>query len=142
MRKPKKEKDFLDLPTLTGGTEAFRSIIEKNMRYPSLAKKHGVEGLVYVRFTVDDNGKVQEAEVQKGLGYGCDEEALRLIRLVRFDKTRKQGVRVRAGYKTRIRFKLPEEPKYSYEYAKEQDKNHSTPHEKKKNNITITYNLD
>lgn len=142
MQKPKKEKDFLNLPVLTGGAEAFRKIIEKNMRYPEKAKAHKVEGMVYIQFTVNDNGKVQEAEVQKGLGYGCDEEALRLIRLVQFDKVRNRGVRVKANYKTRIRFKLPDQPKYNYSYSakkNEQQNTENTP--KKDNNITITYNL-
>lgn len=121
MKKSKKDKDFLDLPQLVGGKEAFRSYIANNLRYPQKALENKIEGSVLVEFQVDDRGKVIDASVIKGLGYGCDEEALRLIKNADFAKTRKQGVRVKSNFKTKIHFQLAKAKSrsavnYNYKY--------------------------
>ena len=54
----------------------------KNMKYPENAKAHGVKGDVRVRFTVLEDGSLSNFRVTKGLGYGCDEEAIRLIKSI------------------------------------------------------------
>ncbi len=137
MQKPKKERDFLDLPKLLGGKKAFREFIAKNLRYPKEALKNRIEGDVLISFEVNDLGKVTSAKVINGPGYGCDEEALRLIHLIPFSKTRKQGVRVKSTFRTKIRFELPAQTSLSYQYkAKEK-----TAEKPKKQGISYTYTI-
>jgi TonB family protein len=63
-----------------GGGPAFRYFIEKNMIYPPLAKANNIQGNVFVTFVVDKKGVVKHVTLKKGIGYGCDEEAVRLAR--------------------------------------------------------------
>jgi TonB family protein len=62
--------------TYTGGMDAFYDAIQRDLRYPKLAKEFLVQGKVYVEFVVDKSGKLQGARVIEGLGGGCDEAAL------------------------------------------------------------------
>ena len=61
------------------GLGAFYKYIVENLKYPEEAKKEGVEGKVFVQFVVDENGKVTEVIAVKGIGAGCDEEAVRVL---------------------------------------------------------------
>jgi len=54
--------------------------IEKNLTYPEEAKKSGIEGKVFVEFVVDQNGKLTKVNAIKGIGAGCDAEAVRVIK--------------------------------------------------------------
>lgn len=60
--------------------EHLSAFIREQLRYPSLARNKGIEGTVYVAFTVDASGRVLNPEVVVGIGGGCDEEALRVVR--------------------------------------------------------------
>ncbi|MEO9965196.1 MAG: energy transducer TonB [Reichenbachiella sp.] len=66
-------------PAPLGGMNAFYKYVSKNMRYPSQARKMGIEGRVFVQFVVDQNGKLIMVKAIKGIGGGCDEEAVRVI---------------------------------------------------------------
>ena len=66
-------------PEFYGGQIAFMKFLQKNIHYPSQARRMGIEGRVYVQFVVGKDGSVSQVEVLKGLGAGCDEEALRVI---------------------------------------------------------------
>jgi TonB family protein len=101
------KKDFLKLPGYPGGAKNFKEFITRNLVYPKDALEAGVEGSVLVEYGVSDNGRVVSPRVLKGLGHGCDEEALRLIGLLSFDKVKNRGVRVNVKMKTRILFTLP-----------------------------------
>ncbi|MBI2419888.1 MAG: energy transducer TonB, partial [Ignavibacteriales bacterium] len=68
-----------EVPAFLGGDEALLQYISDNLRYPEIAIRAGVEGLVSIVFLVDKNGKIKDASVIKGIGAGCDEEALRVI---------------------------------------------------------------
>jgi TonB family protein len=105
--KPHKEKKFLVLPTYPGGKQAFVAYITENLRYPEEAIENSVEGTVYLSYSVDDTGLVCDETIIHGIGYGCDEEALRLIRSLKYDPVRNRGIRVKSKMKTRIRFDLP-----------------------------------
>ena len=60
--------------------EEFRRHIVENLKYPEKALQYHVEGRVFVQFTVEKDGKITHVKLIKGIGYGCDEEALRLVR--------------------------------------------------------------
>ena len=62
------------------GWKTFKSIVEKNKRYPSEAIENDISGRVIISFFVDANGQLSDFQVKKSLGYGCDEEAIRLLK--------------------------------------------------------------
>lgn len=66
-------------PEPIGGYEAFYNYINKNIKYPSQARKLGVEGKVYVQFVVDEKGNITAIEIVRGIGAGCDKEVIRLM---------------------------------------------------------------
>ena len=68
-------KSIDQMPELIGGISALAS----NMKYPEIARKDQIEGRVIVRFIVDKEGNVRDASITKGIGGGCDEEAIRVI---------------------------------------------------------------
>ena len=90
-----------------GGSRIYKEFIANNLQYPKEAMEAGVEGSVVVEYGINDNGDVVSPRVLKGLGHGCDEEALRLVRLLSYEKVRNRGVRVKVTTKTKIMFKLP-----------------------------------
>jgi TonB family protein len=105
-RNPKK-KNFLKMPTYPGGKEAYQKFVSENIVYPEQALANKIEGDVYVVYTVDNIGKIVDVEVIKGIGYGCDEEAIRVIRSMVYEPARNRGVKMKAEMRTRIHFKLP-----------------------------------
>jgi TonB family protein len=68
------------MPEFRSGKDGLEKYLLTKTQYPEEAKKKGIRGSVPVRFIVDKKGKIQDAKVMKSLGYGCDEEALRVIR--------------------------------------------------------------
>src|ERR1700741_4457725 len=67
-------------PEFPEGGPALNYYIEKNLVYPPLAKENNVQGKVFVNFVVDKKGVLKHIKVEKGLGSGCDEEAIRLVK--------------------------------------------------------------
>ena len=64
-----------------GGNEAWRKFLQKNLKYPKFAKRSGIEGKVLISFVVDKNGNTSDIEVIRGIGGGCDDEAVRVIKM-------------------------------------------------------------
>jgi TonB family protein len=115
------KKHFLNLPKYTGGSKAFREFIAANLRYPEAALEAGIEGSVIVEYDIHDNGVVQHPRVLKGIGHGCDDEAMRLVGLLRFEKVKNRGVRVKMTTKTTINFKLPGGIRINYSVTKKEE---------------------
>jgi protein TonB len=67
------------LPQFTGGMPALQAFLAKNLRYPEQARYLHAKGSVYVRFMVNAQGRISDVAVLKGLGYGLNEEAQRLV---------------------------------------------------------------
>ncbi|WP_299709056.1 energy transducer TonB [uncultured Pontibacter sp.] len=96
-----------DMPYFEGGENGLMRHISKKMRYPRKAVQEQVEGIVVVTFVVDRYGKVTDANVIKGLGYGTDEEALRVINsLPNWTPGKQNGKPVAVRYTLPIRFNL------------------------------------
>jgi len=89
-------------PTFPGGTKALFSFIRTNLKMPAKAKKAGISGRVFVAFTVEDTGEIKYVNIVKGLGFGCDQEAVRLINSM---PNWKPGTI--SGKPVRVRFNLP-----------------------------------
>lgn len=60
-------------------SNCFYEYIKSNLKYPKEAKENGVEGRVLLNFIIESDGSISDVILQKGIGYGCDEEAIRLI---------------------------------------------------------------
>lgn len=106
MQKNRKPESFIKPPTYPGGKKAMDEFIRTNMRYPEEAIQHKVEGTVMVDYDIDAFGKVVATRLKHGIGYGCDEEALRLVSLLQFSKKKYQGVRVLFHQTLGIHFRL------------------------------------
>jgi len=125
MKKKKKEKHFLKLPQYSGGKESFTKLLRENLKYPEEALKNNIEGDVHLSFEIDHNGEVFNVKVIHGLGYGCDEEAVRLIEMLSYEKARNRGVKVKASKKIKIPFRLKKTNiglQYNYQVKKTSQK--------------------
>ncbi|MCV9388197.1 TonB family protein [Reichenbachiella ulvae] len=90
-----------------GGFIAFRRYVKENLEYPKEAHFLQLEGKVVVKFKVSDTGSLSDFEIKKGLGHGCDEEAIRLIQEgPSWNPSREEGQLVEDEVTLRIRFKL------------------------------------
>lgn len=69
-----------EMPSFPGGDEALFQFLGKNIDYPQMAVDAGITGKVYVTFIVNKKGEIEDIKLLKGIGGGCDEEALRVIK--------------------------------------------------------------
>lgn len=90
------------MPELIGGMEA----LNKEIRYPEMAIKAGIEGRVVVQFVIDKQGSVQDPVIIRGVGGGCDEEAIRAIKKMKFKPGMQRGKPVPVRYSIPISFNL------------------------------------
>jgi len=67
-------------PTFPGGAEAMVTFIQENLSYPITAREEGIEGTVKVRFTVDENGRIEDVCVTEGIDRSCNEAAVKVIK--------------------------------------------------------------
>lgn len=107
MEREKKPKHFIQQPEFPGGPKELTKFIYENLKYPAEALDAKVEGTVFIEYDIDYKGNVVETRVLQGLGYGCDEEACRVLRLLKFAVGRNRGMRVLFHKKAQIRFKIP-----------------------------------
>ena len=95
-----------ELPT-GGGTAAIVGAIQRAVHYPSQALHNGIEGRVFVSFTVDSKGDVTDVKIVKGLGYGLDEETMRAIKtLPRFIPGKQNGNDVSVSFTVPVTYKI------------------------------------
>jgi len=92
-------------PVLLGGLKGLQAEIE----YPQIAKLAGVQGRVFLQFIVDEKGNVKDPVVTRGIGAGCDEEALRAVQTMRFVPGVQSGERVPVKMSLPVTFKLSED---------------------------------
>jgi TonB family protein len=96
-------------PMPPGGFEGWTAYLSQNLSYPEKAKKEGIEGTVYVSFVVEVDGSIQGVELLRGIGGGCDEEALRVVRNAPdWEPGRQKDQTVNVRMRVPIKFKLPE----------------------------------
>lgn len=85
----------------------MKDFLQKNLRYPEAAKDNNITGRVVVKFVVDEQGSISDVKVVKGIGGGCDEEAVRVIKKVPSWKPGKQnGKPVKVWFTQTINFQL------------------------------------
>ena len=88
------------MPEIEGGIKAVQKII----KYPLKAKALGVQGVVYVQFVVNEKGEILDPKLIKKLGAGCDEEALRVLKKIKFKPGYVKGKPVKSRFTLPIRF--------------------------------------
>lgn len=91
------------LVQLIGGIDSLQS----RLLYPVDAIESNIEGSVFIVVTIDTSGNPSNPIVIKGLGYGCDEEAIRLIITSKFLPAINNGKSIRSKITIRIKFRLP-----------------------------------
>ena len=90
-----------------GGTAAIVAAIQQAVRYPRQALRNGVEGKVFVSFTVDPKGEVTDVKIVKGLGSGLDEETMRAIKtLPRFIPGKQNGREVSVSFTVPVTYRI------------------------------------
>ena len=96
-----------DGPEFPGGAEALYKYLVENIKYPEQAKNDGIQGRVYVTFVVEKDGSITGAKVLRGIGSGCDEEALRVVEAMpKWTPGKQLGEPVRVQFNLPIVFKL------------------------------------
>lgn len=90
------------MPTPVGGMEALMKLIS----YPSIAKKAGVQGKVFLLAYINENGGVDDVKVVKGIGAGCDEAAVDAVKKSKFNPGKNKGLPVKVKLSLTINFKL------------------------------------
>jgi len=121
----RKPESFIKPPTYPGGKKALDEFIKANLKYPEEALKNKVEGTVAVEYDVDAFGKVIATRLKHGIGYGCDEEAIRITQMLKYPKKKYQGLRVVFHMTININFRIhsaspppkPQEQKIVYNYV-------------------------
>lgn len=81
--------------------------IYAQLRYPNAALEAGVEGTVYTEITINHKGEVTDVRVLQRLGFGCDEETVRVLKMLKFDVAKNRGVKVLFHKKIKVQFKKP-----------------------------------
>jgi len=95
------------MPQFPGGEKEMMNFIKSNLRYPVLAQEVGVSGTVIVNFVIDKNGSISNIVIVRGIGSGCDEEAIRVLKLMpKWTPGRQGGRTVRVSYNLPFRFVL------------------------------------
>ena len=93
------------MPRFPGGEEAMKLFIKDQLKYPAVAKELGVQGTVIINFVVNKEGKITRLKVVRGIGAGCDEEALRIMGVMPDWKPGMQGGKpVNVSYTVPIKF--------------------------------------
>ena len=95
------------MPMFRGGEQKLMEFIRNNVVYPQKAIDAGIEGRVFVEFYIEKDGTVSNPQVLRGIGHGCDEEALRVVGLMpKWFPGKQRGHAVRVRYTLPINFKL------------------------------------
>jgi periplasmic protein TonB len=97
-------------PKFPGGEEELRKFLALNLRYPNEALQKGIGGEVIVSFKIDEEGNISDVKSLKPLGFGCDEEAVKVVRkMPQWIPAKKSGKNIAVTYNLPIVFELPKQ---------------------------------
>lgn len=95
------------MPEFPGGEPALYQYLADNIKYPNMAKESGIQGRVFVTFVVEKDGKVTDVRVLRGIGGGCDEEAIRVVsHMPKWISGKQRGKPVRVQFNLPVKFTL------------------------------------
>jgi protein TonB len=90
-----------------GGLDSMYAYIVKNLKYPELAKEKGIEGRVFVSFIIEKDGSISNVKILRGIGGGCDEAAVEMIKnMPKWKPGTQRGKPVRVQFNLPIKFEL------------------------------------
>ncbi len=96
-----------DMPEFPGGEAARVNFMAEHTVYPKIAKEVGIDGIVYIGFVIEKDGSLSNIHIAKGIGGGCDQEALRVTKLMpKWSPGRQRGKAVRVQMTQPVHFKL------------------------------------
>jgi protein TonB len=90
------------MPEPVGGAAAWSKFLQKNLRYPAVPQEQGISGRVFLSFVIEKDGHLSNIVVERGAGYGFDEEATRVLKLA---KAWKPGIQ--NGRPVRVKYVIP-----------------------------------
>lgn len=94
-------------PAFPGGDAARMKFLQDNIKYPQMARESGIQGTVYVTFVVERSGAVTDVKILRGIGGGCDEEAVRVVQnMPKWEPGKQRGKPVRVQFNMPIKFTL------------------------------------
>lgn len=95
------------MPQFPGGDQAMMKFVSENVQYPEEAKEKEISGRVMVGFIVEKDGSISDVKIVKGIGGGCDEEAVRVVKAMpKWKPGKDKGKPVRVSYMMPFTFKL------------------------------------
>lgn len=95
------------MPQFPGGEVELTRFLNKNIDYPMMARESDIQGRVYVTFVVETNGVITDVKIIRGIGGGCDEEAVRVVKLMpNWIPGKQRGKPVRVQFNLPVRFVL------------------------------------
>ena len=95
------------MPEYPGGDIARQKFLGNNIHYPTMARESGIQGMVYVTFVVERDGSVTDVRVMRGIGGGCDEEAIRVVQsMPKWIPGKQRNKPVRVQFNLPVRFTL------------------------------------
>ena len=96
-----------EMPQFPGGDAKLLEYVATHIKYPQIARETGIQGRVFVGFVVEPDGSVSNVKILRGIGGGCDEEAMRVIKsLPKWKPGKQRGKAVRVSYQIPVLFKL------------------------------------
>jgi periplasmic protein TonB len=94
-------------PEFAGGYDALANYLRANMKYPTLARKMGIEGTVHVSFLISKTGSISEVKVLRGISAECDKEAIRVVqKMPAWEPGRQNGHAVHVRLVMPLKFRL------------------------------------
>jgi len=94
-------------PAFPGGDVARMKFLQDNIKYPPMAKESGIQGTVYITFVIERDGSVTDVQLLRGIGGGCDEEAMRVVKnMPKWEPGKQRGKPVRVQFNMPIKFNL------------------------------------
>ena len=95
------------MPEFPGGSTELYAYLNSNIKYPVMAKESGIQGKVYITFVVERDGSITDIKLLRGIGGGCDEEAIRVVQsMPKWSPGKQRGKPVRVQYNLPVRFTL------------------------------------
>ena len=96
-----------EMPSFPGGEAELMKYVGSHIKYPQIARETGIQGRVFVSFVVEPDGSISNVKLLRGIGGGCDEEAMRVIKsLPKWKPGKQRGKAVRVSYQIPVFFKL------------------------------------
>jgi periplasmic protein TonB len=96
-----------EMPSFPGGDEARIKFISDNIVYPEIEKEINTQGTIYITFVVETDGSITDVKILRGIGSGCDEEAVRVVKMMpKWNPGKQSGKSVRVQFNLPIKFTL------------------------------------